>query len=949
MNNFQYFDIAQSINDKRDIKGIILDNDIKIVLISDKTILDSCCSIAINSGYLQDEYEGTAHFLEHLLFMGSEKFPEQNEYHSYVSVCGGMDNAFTGDNITCYYLELESNFMNKGIEMLSWFFKKPLLDMKSIKSELDIINSEHDKNILSDSWIMDDIFKKFILPSKYTKFGTGNNISLKNISRDDILNYYKNYYTTDNIYICIVDTKTIDEMMNDYLKYFIDIQKTKMKKNLKNDNLQLIPENLIIYKSISKYNYLNLLLYFDCKQQNQNEFQLINFINYLLGIEYNKSLSYYLIENELIKNYTTSIDYFYDDKALLNINIVLVNDELKNIDEIYLQFLKYLDILKKFNKDDFKLFYKTFLKINLLSLLNSDTNYSSSEIANEVVDNMMNGELKNAILKKYLVSEYDDEIMYDLYQKMLNNVIIKITTNVNINKQDNKYNKSKWYNTEYYISEYINNSKMINNFNYEIKNIIGIKNFKIETNIIFKKINKKEMPNLIYRNECKEIYLLETNKYEKLICSINVIRKNIKLLDKKNDVIISLYIKLCNRIINYYLETMKLYCMNFSISTFNEYIIYSYIGLNYQIDNFIIELNKMLNNIFINENIEKYFLEIKRDVIENLKNFKYNSPHVLCLSYLKILLGNSLKPNEKIDLIENLSFQTFKDIIMNECLIYDYEYYLMIGIQKNKNSHNIFNDMIINKNDTYNFKDDDYLNNIINILSINKQFYKKNITIDLQKYDVNINYTLDKNEINQDEINNCVIQYQIVYNKNYKINNEYNEKYVYDILKNKIIFTILAQLLNEPLFDKIRTIDKLGYIVKCNYMYKNENDNYIIALFYLIQSNYKIEKIHESINNFNKFMLKDIKDNYELYYEKFNSLKKSKLLEFKKLSEPNYNLLQEMSTYIDSFLNKIFIFNVNYLLYKICKKITFTDIINNLNNILNKNSTKCNIILQTNK
>jgi insulysin len=171
---FQYFDIDLTINDKRDIRGFTLTNGINIILISDPNLNTSSCSIGINGGYLQDEFEGTAHFLEHLLFMGSSKYPEQNIYHSYIQSAGGQDNAYTSDNITCYYLELETNFLEKGIDMLSWFFREPLLDMKHISSEREIINSEHQKNILSDMWIMDDIFKKFITDkSKYTKFGTG--------------------------------------------------------------------------------------------------------------------------------------------------------------------------------------------------------------------------------------------------------------------------------------------------------------------------------------------------------------------------------------------------------------------------------------------------------------------------------------------------------------------------------------------------------------------------------------------------------------------------------------------------------------------------------------------------------------------------------------------------------------------------------------------------------
>ncbi len=126
MNKIQYFDIETSINDKRIIKGFELENKIKVILISDPDINFSSCSIAVGAGYLHDEYPGTAHFLEHLLFMGSEKYPEQNDYHSYIQINGGQDNAFTADIMTCYYLALETSFLKKGIEILSWFFRAPL-------------------------------------------------------------------------------------------------------------------------------------------------------------------------------------------------------------------------------------------------------------------------------------------------------------------------------------------------------------------------------------------------------------------------------------------------------------------------------------------------------------------------------------------------------------------------------------------------------------------------------------------------------------------------------------------------------------------------------------------------------------------------------------------------------------------------------------------------------
>ena len=91
-------------------------------------------------------------------------------------------------------------------------------------------------------------------------------------------------------------------------------------------------------------------------------------------------------------------------------------------------------------------------------------------------------------------------------------------------------------------------------------------------------------------------------------------------------------------------------------------------------------------------------------------------------------------------------------------------------------------------------------------------------------------------------------------------------------------------------------------------------------------------------------MLKDIKKNYNSYLEKFNSLKKNKLLEYKK---PFFNLLQETSSYINSIVNKEFIFNINKLKYKICKKIKFEEVLVVLKNFLNDKSKKYNIILDS--
>jgi insulysin len=345
--------------------------------------------------------------------MGSEKYPEQNEYSSYIISSGGTYNAFTADNMTVYFLELESNFLKNGIEMLSWFFAKPLLNMKNIESELEIINSEHEKNLLNDHWIIDDLFKHFILPNnKYNKFGTGNLESLKGITKEDIMEFYNTYYTTCNMSVCIIDSKSIDAMIADYVVFFSNIESkiySKKSDRFKKEKLSLVPKNLIIFKSVTEYNFLNFNLIFKANQYNQTDYQLIYIICWLIGTEYNKSIYFYLKENDIIKDLVCSLDYFFDYEAIINLKFIVNEANLETINTITNTFNNLLNSLIELKEKDFKELYLEYQKINLLNCMYSD-NTKDSDYAVEIVENLLKGEPQMALLRQYILPTYNQNI-----------------------------------------------------------------------------------------------------------------------------------------------------------------------------------------------------------------------------------------------------------------------------------------------------------------------------------------------------------------------------------------------------------------------------------------------------------------------------------------------------------------------------------------------------------
>ena len=81
----------------------------------------------------------------------------------------------------------------------------------------------------------------------------------------------------------------------------------------------------------------------DTCENNLIDYQLIYFINYLIGTEYIESLGYFLKEKDIVKNTSTSIEYFYDFSANINIQLIMIH--------YYEFYINILNLFKYFNFD----------------------------------------------------------------------------------------------------------------------------------------------------------------------------------------------------------------------------------------------------------------------------------------------------------------------------------------------------------------------------------------------------------------------------------------------------------------------------------------------------------------------------------------------------------------------------------------------------------------------
>jgi insulysin len=94
--------IQKPDHDDREYSFIQLSNEMEVLIISDPNTDKASAALDVHVGSLSDpeNVDGLAHFLEHLLFMGTEKYPVENDYSQFLSVHGGHSNAFTSGDHT---------------------------------------------------------------------------------------------------------------------------------------------------------------------------------------------------------------------------------------------------------------------------------------------------------------------------------------------------------------------------------------------------------------------------------------------------------------------------------------------------------------------------------------------------------------------------------------------------------------------------------------------------------------------------------------------------------------------------------------------------------------------------------------------------------------------------------------------------------------------------------
>lgn len=222
--------IQKSPNDDRTYAAIVLPNNLQVVLVSDPTLENSAASLAVGVGSAQDpqDQQGLAHYLEHMLFLGTKKYPEPAGFMTFTQANGGMTNAFTAYDKTNYLFQINAAKFDEALDRFSDYFKSPTFDATYSDKERNAVNNEWSMQKQQDPWIMMRIDALTGNPeSPRAKFNIGNLETLvdkpSSTLNDSMKAFYQRYYSANIMRLTLVGKQSIPELKVLAEKYFASI------------------------------------------------------------------------------------------------------------------------------------------------------------------------------------------------------------------------------------------------------------------------------------------------------------------------------------------------------------------------------------------------------------------------------------------------------------------------------------------------------------------------------------------------------------------------------------------------------------------------------------------------------------------------------------------------------------------------------------------------------
>ncbi|CAF2105579.1 unnamed protein product [Brassica napus] len=749
--------------------------------------------VAMGSFLDPPEAQGLAHFLEHMLFMGSSEFPDENEYDSYLSKHGGSSNAYTEMEHTCYHFEVKREFLQGALKRFSQFFVAPLMKTEAMEREVLAVDSEFNQALQNDACRLQQL--QCYTSAKghpFNRFSWGNKKSLSGAMengvdlRECIMKLYKEYYHGGLMKLVVIGGESLDTLESWVVELFGDVKNgSKIMPTLEAKGPIWEGGKLYRLEAVKDVHTLDLtwtlppLRHAYVKKPE-------DYLAHLLGHEGKGSLLSFLKG----KGWATSLSAGVGDDGInrsslayvFGMSIHLTDSGLEKIYDIIAYTYQYLKLLRDASPQEW--IFK-----ELQDIGNMDFRYAEEQAADdyaaELSENMLAYPVEHIIYGDYVYRTWDSKMIADLMGFFTpKNMRIDV---VSKSIKSEEFQTEPWFGSHYIVEDvplvlmetWINPSEVDNSLHLPSENQFIPSDFSIRATSSDGDLKSQSPPKCIIDEPLMKFWykLDETFKVPR---ANTYFRINLKGAygSVKNCLLTELFINLLKDELNEIIyQATKL---ETSLSMYGDKLELKVFGFNEKIPALLSKILAIAKSFM--PSLDR-FKVIKENMERGLRNTNMKPLNHSTYLRLQLLCKRIYDSDEKLSVLNDLSLTDLNSFIP--------EVRSQIFIEALCHG-NLSEDEAVN------------ISNIFkNSLTVEPLPVKSRHGEQITCFPLSAKLVRDVNVKNKSETNSVVELY-------YQIEPEEAKS-----TRMKAVLDLFSEIIEEPLFNQLRTKEQLGYVVEC--------------------------------------------------------------------------------------------------------------------------------------
>ncbi|KAA8543659.1 hypothetical protein F0562_021595 [Nyssa sinensis] len=876
----------------------------------------AAAAMCVGMGSFSDPFEaqGLAHFLEHMLFMGSTDFPDENEYDSYLSKHGGSSNAYTEAEHTCYHFEVKREFLNGALRRFSQFFTSPLVKAEAMEREVLAVDSEFNQVWQNDSCRLQQLQCHTSVPGHpFNRFFWGNKKSLvdameKGINlREQILKLYRDNYHGGLMKLVVIGGEPLDVLESWVMELFSNVRKGPQVEPEAGAEVPIWKAGkLYRLEAVKDVHILNLSWTLPCLRNDYLK-KSEDYLAHLIGHEGRGSLHFFL----KARGWATSISAGVGDEGMhrssiayvFGMSIHLTDSGLEKIFEIIGFIYQYLKLLRQVSPQEW--IFKELQDIGNMEFRFAEEQ-PQDDYAAELSENLLVYPPEHIIYGDYAYKVWDDE--------MIKHVLGFFTPdNMRIDVVSKSFNESRdfqfepWFGSRYTEEDispslmelWRDPSEIDVSFHLPSKNEFIPCDFSICADKASSDFENLKFPRCILDEPLMKFWY-KLDKTFKLPRANTYFRITLKGGNNnvKNSVLTELFTLLLKDKLNEIIYQASVAKLETSVSLFSDRLELRVYGFN---DKLPILLSKVLEQAKSFLPTDDRFKVIKEDMERTLKNTNMKPLNHSSYLRLQVLCQSFWDVEEKLCMLNNLSLPDLKAFIP-ELLSQLYIEGLCHG--------NLLEEEAIK---------------ISNI-------FRSNFSVQPLPFEMRHKEYVMCLPSSADLVRDVRVKNKLETNSVVELYFQIEPEVGTESTKLKAVVDLFDEIVEEPLFNQLRTKEQLGYVVDCSPRVTYR----ILGFCFRVQSSeynpvYLLGRIDDFINGLKKLL-------DELDDESFENYRNGLIA---KLLEKDPSLTYETNRFWGQIIDRRYMFDLSEKEAEELRSIQKTDVIDWYSTYLIRSSPKC--------